>query len=77
MTKTVALSDTAYHTLARLKKPRQSFSELVQELATSQRPSIREVSGLLGDDDSYWKAFAADRRRARRLSAGRVRLGDD
>ena len=77
MTKTVALSETAYHTLARLKKPGQSFSELVQELVAGQRPSIREVSGLLANDGSYWKAFATDRRRVRRRSASRVRLGNE
>ncbi len=74
MTKTVALSDRAYEVLARLKKPGQSFSEVVQELAHEKRPSVREVSGLLADDSDYWKAFAAKRRAARKRSARRVRF---
>jgi predicted CopG family antitoxin len=77
VTKTVALSDRAYDALARLKRPGQSFSEVVQELAADQRPSVREVSGLLAHDSAYWQAFAAKRRGARRLSARRVHLEGD
>lgn len=77
MTRTVALSDQAYDALARLKRPGQSFSEVVQELAAKQRPSIREVSGLASDNSAYWKAYATRRRAARKRSAGRVRLEGD
>jgi predicted CopG family antitoxin len=73
MTKNVTLSDQAYAALARLKKPGQSFSDLVSELAARQRPSIPEVGGLLASDSTYWKRFAADRKRERRRSAKRVR----
>jgi hypothetical protein len=77
VTKTVALSDRAYDALARLKGPGQSFSEVVQELAANQHPSIREVSGALAHDSAYWRAYAAQRRGARKLSARRVRLEGD
>ena len=77
MTKTVALSDDAYAALARVKKPGQSFSEVVQELVAGRRPSIRDVGGLLAHDTAHWDAFAKERRRARRVSAERVRLGDE
>lgn len=75
MTKTVALSEAAYGALARLKKPGQSFSEVVQELVAAGRPSVREVAGGLADDSAYWEAFATERRKERRKSAGRGRLG--
>jgi predicted CopG family antitoxin len=77
VTKTVALSDQAYDALARLKKPGQSFSEVVQQLAREKRPSVREVSGLLAHDSDYWKAFAAKRRTARKQTTRRVRLEGD
>lgn len=76
MTKTVALSDDAYADLARLKKPGQSFSELVRSLVAAQRPGIREVGGLLSHDSAHWEAFAAKRRRARAVSTDRARLDD-
>lgn len=77
MTKTVALSDEAYRSLARLKKPGQSFSGVVQDLVGGQRPSIRDVGGLLAKDSAYWKAHAQGRRRARRVLVDRVRLEGD
>lgn len=76
MTKTVALSDEAYAALARVKRPGQSFSEIVQELVAGRRPSIRDVAGILAHDSPRWEAFAKERRKARRLSSDRVDLGD-
>lgn len=77
MTKTVALSEQAYRSLARLKRPGQSFSDVVVELVANRRPSIREVAGVLSEDDEYWGSFAAERRKARRVSKDRVRLEGD
>ncbi len=77
MTKTVALSDDAYAALARLKKPGQSFSEVVRELVAGQRPSVRDVAGLLSNDSAYWKSYADTRRRARRASQDRADLEGD
>lgn len=76
MTKTVALSDNAYETLARLKKRGQSFSDVVLDLAARRRPSIREVGGLLAHDSAHWDAFARERRSARKATAGRADLED-
>lgn len=76
MTKTVALSEEAYDLLARLKRPGQSFSDVVKALAARQRPSIRDVAGLVAADGKRWEAFARERRAARRESAARVDLED-
>lgn len=77
MTKTVALADDAYEALARLKAPGQSFSDVVRQLVGERRPSIRDVAGGLAHDSAYWKAFAAERRKARRVSLRRVRFEDE
>lgn len=74
MTKTVALSDDAYDLLARLKRPGESFSDVVRDLAARRRPSIREVGGILAGDARHWDAFAKRRRAARAKTAGRVDL---
>lgn len=74
MTKTVALSDGAYDALARIKRPGQSFSELVKELVAERRPSVRDVGGALAADSRYWRDFAARRRRVRAASRGRAKL---
>lgn len=77
MTKTVALADEVYEDLARLKKPGQSFSDVVRDLTQKHRPRLREVSGSLQEDEEYWEAFARARREARRQSAQRVDLEDE
>lgn len=76
MTKTVALADDAYDALARLKAPGESFSDVVRRLAGERRPGIRDVAGGLAHDSDYWKAFAAERRNARRVNLRRVRFED-
>lgn len=77
MTKTVALADDAYEALARLKKPGQSFSDVVRELVGARRPKIREVvSGpRTPEEDAYWKKFKEERQAARQITASRFRLG--
>lgn len=72
MTKTVALAEDAYAALARLKKPGQSFSDVVREIVGRRRPGVREVGGLLAEDGAYWDAFSKSRRLARRVSTDRV-----
>jgi predicted CopG family antitoxin len=76
MTRTVALADDAYDALARLKKPGQSFSQVVRELVRAKRPRLREVlpSEPTPEEDAYWRRFQEERRRARRATAGRVQL---
>lgn len=74
MAKIVALADEVYEGLARLKKPGQSFSDVVRILTQEHRPRLREVYGSLQEDDEYWEAFARARREARRRSARRVEL---
>lgn len=75
MTRTVALADDAYEALARLKKPGQSFSDVVRELAANARPRLREVTGLARGDQAHWEAFGRERRAARGRTRGRVDLG--
>lgn len=77
MSKTVALSEDAYDALARLKKPGQSFSDVVEELVAERRPRLEEV--LEEPDDEvrdHWKRFQEERREARRDHLSRVNLED-
>lgn len=77
VTKTVALSEDAYASLERLKKPGQSFSDVVQELVRERRPRLAEV--LEEPDEGardHWTSFQEERRAARREHASRVDLED-
>lgn len=77
MSKTVALSEDAYDALARLKKPGQSFSDVVEELVAERRPRLEEV--LEEPDDEvrdHWERFQEERREARRDHLSRVDLED-
>lgn len=76
MTRTVALADDAYDALARLKKPGQSFSDVVRELTTHRRPSLDEVlpAKPTKEEVDHWKAFQKKRRKARQATALRVKL---
>jgi predicted CopG family antitoxin len=48
MTKTISLSDDAYHALAGLKRPGESFSDVALRLAEGHRKkSILEFAGAL------------------------------
>lgn len=75
MTKTVALSDDAYDALARLKKPGQSFSDVVRELIVQRRPRLEHV--LEEPDEQardHWANFQEERRAARSEHLSRVSL---
>lgn len=54
MTRMVALADETYETLEAVKKPEQSFSELIRELAEERRS--RELRALVGS----WKMSDAE-----------------
>lgn len=75
MTKTVALADDAYEALARLKRPGESFSDVVRSLVAGRRPRLRDVAGIARQDQAHWKAFRRERSAARRISRQRVDLG--
>ncbi|MBW3583834.1 MAG: hypothetical protein KY455_12125 [Euryarchaeota archaeon] len=76
MTKTVALADDAYEALDRLKRPGQSFSDVVRELTSKRRPRIRDViqDRLATDEDERWVEFKKERREARQVNLARVDL---
>lgn len=76
MTRTVALADDAYDALARLKKPGQSFSDVVRDLTVSRRPTLDQVlpPQPTKTEDAHWKAFQKQRRKARQTTAARVNL---
>ena len=76
MTRTVALADDAYAALARLKKPGQSFSDVVRELTAAKRPRLRDVlpPKRTPEEDAFWRAYAEERAKARQQTLGRVRF---
>lgn len=77
MSKTVALSEDAYEALARLKKPGQSFSDVVRELVRERRPRLEEVLEEPDEETkAHWKAFQKERRAARREHLSRVDLDE-
>lgn len=77
MTKTVALSEDAYHALDRLKQPGQSFSDVVLGLVRERRPRLEDVLDEPDPDAAdHWAAFQRERRRARSEHASRVSLED-
>lgn len=58
MAKNVALSNRAYSVLSKLKKPRESFSDVVVRLAEGDdKPSIRRLVGVWKDDKEVEKAY--------------------
>ena len=68
MTKTVALSEAAYEILARLKQPKESFSEIVLRLSTERKKSLRRFVGIWGGDDEITRIYdqlAKDRQKHR------------
>lgn len=75
MTKTVALADDAYDALSRLKRPGESFSDVVRDLVASRRPRLRDVAGVARQDQGYWAAYGRERNADRRTSRRRVDLG--
>jgi len=55
MAKLVALSKEAYQTLARRKKGKESFSEVVmRELGKKTKPDIMLFAGILKDEKEKW-----------------------
>ena len=74
MTKVISLSERAYGTLKKLKRPNESFSDLVLRMAGQQdRRSILEFAGTWkGDDiDTVFTQVMKDRERS---SARRVQI---
>ncbi len=72
---TVALDAEAYEALKRLKKPDETFSEVVKRISTRHRP-LADFAGLWKDlprrerrqlEASYRLVREADQRRAKKL----------
>ena len=58
MAKNVALSKDAYEMLDRLKRPGESFSDVVKRLGESKnKPNWREFAGIWKDDEKIGKIF--------------------
>jgi predicted CopG family antitoxin len=68
MTKVVSLSKKAYQTLKELKRPNESFSDVVIRIAESkQKRSILRFAGTLKDsniDEVYYSQIKKDRERS-------------
>ena len=67
MTKVISLSERAYGTLKKLKRPNESFSDLVLRMAGQrERRSILEFAGVWkGDDiDAVFSQVMKDRERS-------------
>jgi predicted CopG family antitoxin len=67
MTKVISLSERAYGTLKKLKRPNESFSDLVLRMAGQRdRRSILEFAGAWkGDDiDAVFSQVMKDRERS-------------
>lgn len=72
MAKNVALSKDAYEILDRLKRPNESFSDVVKRLGNrTPMPDWREAIGLWKDDKEFDKIFD-EIIRSRLLSKRRV-----
>lgn len=69
MTKVISLSNEAYLTLKKMKKPNESFSDVVMRIASKEKKkSILDFAGIWkGDDDinEVFKTVLDDRERAK------------
>ena len=58
MAKNVALSNTAYNTLEKMKRPGESFSDVVNRIAESKnKPNWRDSVGVFENDEEANKIF--------------------
>lgn len=73
MTRTVNLSDEAYHLLASRKEPRESFSDVVKRIAGER--SLLEIVAVLDEEQAkkLQDQIEAGRDRARRRRARQLR----
>lgn len=71
--KTVSLADDAYERLASMRKPGESFSDVVRRLTRGR--SLTELGGLLSTAEAEALAEAVASGRKERLDRKRARLG--
>ncbi len=67
MTRVISLTEKAYWTLKKLKRPRESFSDVVLRIASSgRRRSILEIAGKWkgSDIEDVFSQVAKDRERS-------------
>lgn len=71
--RTVSLADDAYKRLAALRRPGESFSDVVRRLAPPRR-SLTELFGLLTREEGEALAEAVEASRTERLRRRKTRL---
>lgn len=72
-TKTISLADDAYDALAALKRPDESFSDVVRRLA--RRRSLTELAGIIPREAAEAIHGAIDANRRERMQRRRSELG--
>lgn len=71
--RTISLADDAYERLAGMRRPGESFSDVVRRLAPPRR-SLTELFGLLGKAEGDALAEAIEANRRDRLERKKARL---
>ena len=68
-TKNIAISDEAYHRLKALKKPGESFTEVIERMTRSK--GVLDLSGILTKEDAFRVSQVV--RETRKKSSQRLR----
>ena len=71
--KTISLSDDAYHALVQTRRPGESFSDVVRRL--TRRRSLTELTGVMPPEGAEAVANAILANREARAKARRAELG--
>ena len=74
-TKTISVTDAAYHRLAQEKRPDESFTEVILRL--TRRRSLRDLGDLVSSAEAEALAAAVAAGRRERLERRARRLGLD
>ena len=72
-TKTISVTDAAYHRLAQEKRPGESFTDVILRL--TRRTSLRDLAGLVSPAEAEGLAAAIAEGRQQRRARRAHRLG--